>query len=284
MSRTHHPTRPRLQRPAGRSARWPAVAALWLASCSIYDSALIGGSDGQLLNAAGTGGDASATGGDDDGGSAAGSQSLGATGGANATGSGGVGSGKAGSSNGGSDSSGSGGLYAVAGEGGAPSGGTGAVADGGGGSSAGSMTTGGSSSVHELATGKSATASSVQTGNEVPYGNDGDPLTRWCAQGSAMPQWWRVDLGEAHELSSVGVSFQHPERTYDYLIETSKDDAVFLQQASLSGMGALQSYAFPPGVSARYVRITVTAATPLVDGTGTHLSWATFFEFSVKGN
>jgi hypothetical protein len=34
---------------------------------------------------------------------------------------------------------------------------------------------------------------------------------------------------------------------------------------------------------ARYVRITITAATALIDATGTQLSRATFFEFSVLG-
>jgi len=181
-----------------------------------------------------------------------------------------------------SDTGGSAGLSSAGGpdEGGAPGGGAGANA---GGSSAGTMGTGGNPTVRELATGKSAMASSIQTGNEVANGNDGDPATRWCAKGSAMPQWWRVDLGEAHQLSSFAVSFQHADRTYTYLIETSQDDSVYVQQVSLSGLGALQSEAFPPGVSARYVRITITAATPLIDATGTHLSWATFFEFSVIG-
>jgi hypothetical protein len=63
-----------------------------------------------------------------------------------------------------------------------------------------------------------------------------------------MPQWWRVDLGEAHQLSSFAVSFQHPERTYTYLIETSQGDSVYVQQVSLSGLGAAVG-----GVSARSV-------------------------------
>jgi hypothetical protein len=41
--------------------------------------------------------------------------------------------------------------------------------------------------------------------------------------------------------------------------------------------------AFPPAVSARYVRIKITDAAPGVYESGTYPTWACFFELSIKG-
>ncbi len=137
--------------------------------------------------------------------------------------------------------------------------------------------------VVELARGKSATASSEQAGNEAAKGSDSSLTTRWCASHSTFPQWWRVDLGSVHALNDFTVKVEKVGPTYSYKIETSNDDAVYTVQSTINGTGATQSDTFTSGVSARYVRITFSAATPFTDGSGSHPTWASFWDFSVTG-
>ena len=161
-------------------------------------------------------------------------------------------------------------------------------ASGGNGGTGGTLATGGKAGnggsggvLHELAGGKTVTASSQETGNEATHGNDGSMSTRWCASGGTFPQWWKVDLGANHLLVQASISFEHADRTYVYVVETSLNDAVYTQQIMANGTGAIQTVALPPSVTARYVRVTVTSATPTsVNGNGT---WASFWEFSLQG-
>ena len=132
-----------------------------------------------------------------------------------------------------------------------------------------------------LAVGKSATASSQEASHTPANGNDASTTTRWCAIDGTFPQWWRVDLGAAHSLSQASIRFELADRTYSYTIETSSDDAVYIQRIANTGTGAVQTVDFPANISARYVRINVTNGTPVsVNGIGT---WASFFDFSVTG-
>jgi F5/8 type C domain len=252
-------------------ARWTSLAGVLLASCSVYeqsalqsappaDSAGAGGSG----NVVGDGGGSSSVDGPKAGNSAGGSPTSAGRGGAGTAGR--VAAAGAASSAGTASSEGGTASSAGAADAGAPDGG--AVA---------------APTPHELAVGKSVKASSTETGNDASKGNDAKASTRWCAKDGTFPQWWRVDLGASHELDSVVVSFEHPEREYFYQIETSSDDLVYALQSTLSGTGATQSAALPPGVSARYVRITVTSAPPLVDANGSHATWASFYEFSLLG-
>jgi F5/8 type C domain len=134
--------------------------------------------------------------------------------------------------------------------------------------------TGGAASV-QLATGKNAKASTQQTGYEAPKGNDLDLKTRWCASGKTLPQWWRVDLGGVHTLNDVTIRVELAKETYNYLIETSDDDAVYTLQKTVSGTGASQKSVMPANLKARYVRVTVTGVT--------NGNWASFFDLSVSG-
>ena len=127
--------------------------------------------------------------------------------------------------------------------GGAPAGGSG----GAGGSVAGAA----GAAAHELAMGKPATASTVQPGNDPAKGNDHDSTTRWCASDATMPQWWRVDLGAVHQLQQVAIQFEHPERKYSYVIESSQDDQVYLpSKLRPAALARFQTLAFPPAANA----------------------------------
>lgn len=134
--------------------------------------------------------------------------------------------------------------------------------------------------LHELALDQPALASSTEAGNDAFKGNDGSTSTRWCAVNNSFPQWWRVDLGGAHQLASFSVRFEYGQRPYSYVIETSSDDVTFTAVPGTTAtgvVGSVQSGAFPDGTSARYVRISVTNADP------PSTTWASFYEFSVLG-
>ena len=168
----------------------------------------------------------------------------------------------------GTSSGGKGGGNGDAGQGGSggnsPSGGS-----AGGGGTAGA---GGGATV-ELAQGMVTTASSEQSGNTSASANDGVSTTRWAASSSALPQWWRVDLGSICTVQSYTLTFQWSDREYSYTLETSTDGSVFANPQSKSGTGP-QSGTFP-ATQARYVRVTVTATNPA--------SFASLSEVSIKG-
>jgi len=276
-----------------RALQLAACVSLLVLGCSVYDTSLLSGRGGLSATDAGADGGASslfdAGGGGlpSDGGRSgkAGEENQAYAGDSSGAGTSGVeaGAGEAGATmqeTGGSGvivtyggASGSGGR---AGDGGAP------AAGGAGPSSAGAA--GNPPVLKELAKSKKATASSVQTGNDIAEGNDGDSSTRWCAVSPAMPQWWRVDLGAGHELTQVVIKFEHPQRKYTYVIETSLDDSVYMQRATVNGTGDAQTVDMPPGVSARYLRVTVTAASPFTDANGgVYPTWASFWELRLYG-
>jgi hypothetical protein len=257
-----------------------ALFAFGLFGCSVYDSSLLDAAAAPLSSAGDDGlGGASSFGGtqgnaglsEDAGGAAAITDGVAGYGGA--AGEAGAGdaveAGNAGSGSG----VGTGGL-AGAGSNAAGSSGTANGAGGSGGSAPATV---------ELAAGKKATASSYQTGNEIAKGNDGDLGTKWCASDGTFPQWWRVDLGAVHSLNNFSVTWEHPDRKYTYIIETSQNDSVYVLQSSLSGTAAVQGNTFAPGTSARYVRVTVTAAAPATYSGVIYATWASFFELSVTG-
>ncbi|HEX8346057.1 MAG TPA: discoidin domain-containing protein [Actinoplanes sp.] len=127
----------------------------------------------------------------------------------------------------------------------------------------------------DLAQGRTATASSSQSGRPASAGNDGDAATRWCAASSATGQWWQVDLGAEADLSGTEVTWEFA-RDYRYRIDTSTDGSTWRPASDRSaGAGTAQVRSDTFTARARYVRITVTA---LPAGT-----WASFFSFRVYG-
>jgi len=107
----------------------------------------------------------------------------------------------------------------------------------------------------DLAQGKTATASSVETVN-FPASNavDGSETTRW-ASGYTNSQWIRVDLGSSATFSSVALNW---EAAYgrDYDIQTSNDGTNWTTVAQRRGRttAGLDTLTFP-AATARYVRM-----------------------------
>lgn len=241
--------------------------------CAVYDSSLLphdvsesnGGNASALNNV-----------------SAGAAGAAGAAGVASASGGGAVGD-RAGGPSAGSSGSAEIGGGGAAGLAGAPSGGSTSGGESGGTAgnllnpSAGSA----GASVMALALGKSAASSAEQGENPAGSANDGNNDTRWCAPTGDFPQWWRVDLGAVHTLAQIAIRFEYPDRNYVYTVESSLDAAVYTQRAAVTGTGTVQTLDFPPGTTARFVRITITGGIPATqNGTAT---WASMYEVSVTG-
>src|SRR5690625_1498564 len=76
----------------------------------------------------------------------------------------------------------------------------------------------------DLQIGKEAQASSEQNEDHAAkYAIDGDPSTRWAADGSDKPQWLEVDLGKSYEINSILTSFEFNDSYYQYILEVSMD-------------------------------------------------------------
>lgn len=275
-SRSSPPALPRRRRVL---ACWPLlISVAGSLGCTVYDRSLLDGDS--TMSMVGKGGSQSMTAGAGGTPASSGAGSSGASVESDGGAAGDV-QGLAGDSSlaGGGTSSGGNSSGAAAGFGGG-NGGSSASAGSANGGTAGNGGSAGSP-VKELAFGKSVTASTEEVANAASKGNDADTASRWCATSGAYPQWWRVDLGAAHVLKQVSIRFEHPERTYMYLIESSLNDQVYIQQGAISGTGVLQTLDFQPNTSARYLRVTVTGAVPpSVNGNGT---WASFWELSLTG-
>ena len=100
---------------------------------------------------------------------------------------------------------------------------------------------------------------------------DGDPATRWCADGPTSPQWWQVDLGKPEDLTGIRIVWEQDGVEYRYKVEGSDDGkswTMLSDQTKSDERDQDRTHEFlARGV--RYVRVT---ATGLKDGRlGQHL-------------
>jgi putative membrane-bound dehydrogenase-like protein len=130
-----------------------------------------------------------------------------------------------------------------------------------------------------LALGATATASSEETGknNLAPHVNDGQPGTRWCANGPDTPQWIELDLGEPRHLTGAAIKWESDSSRYRYTIGVSTDSAVFTTVVDESKEGRNGKHEFTFDVpDARYVRVECHGA-----DTG---AWASIWELQLHGD
>jgi beta-galactosidase len=105
-----------------------------------------------------------------------------------------------------------------------------------------------------------ATASSTQVGNQPARATDGDPETRWCADGESPEQWLQVDLGEVQPLKFLMIEFEREAKNYGYEIKASRDlrqwKTLLTQRSSREPQwGGPRSALHDVDAEARYVRI-----------------------------
>ncbi|WP_312369860.1 rhamnogalacturonan lyase family protein [Lachnoclostridium sp.] len=128
-----------------------------------------------------------------------------------------------------------------------------------------------------IALGKTATASSTQSGSSEGNAIDGNTSTRWCAANGNLNHWWQVDLGSSQSISGTEVMWEFSGRVYGYKIETSTDNNTWTLRADkTNNTSTAQTQSDSFSATARYVRITVTSLPAS--------TWASFFEFRVFDN
>lgn len=128
----------------------------------------------------------------------------------------------------------------------------------------------------DLASGKTVTASSIQTGNIPENAVDSDGDTRWVAEDSSYPQWLTIDLGEMYFLSSVDIDwYSDGGRYYRYTVSVSMDGVNYttlVNRTDNTRSGEVKDTLYQ--TKARYVRIDVTGASA---------GWAALYEVKVNG-
>ena len=131
-----------------------------------------------------------------------------------------------------------------------------------------------------LSQGKTASASSTETGNVASNANDGNTTsTRWAASGGTYPQWWKVDLGASYGLTRVESYWYNSAtkpRSYQYKIEVSADNSTFTTVVDKTGNTTQDFTSDSFTATGRYVRITVTG--------NSSTGYASAYEFKVFGN
>lgn len=150
---------------------------------------------------------------------------------------------------------------------------------GGTGAAGGNAGTGGkpaSTESRELAAGHPSTASTLQTTRGPEAANDGSQSTRWCASSTALPQWWKVDLGANFTIESVLVRWEFGNVNYTYSIDVSTNGTDFKSAATVdAAIGAPKTSQLPAGTKGRYVRVTTTKISPT--------NPSSIYEVTVKG-
>jgi hypothetical protein len=127
-----------------------------------------------------------------------------------------------------------------------------------------------------LSQGHPATASTSQAGNAPANGNDGSFTTRWGASSAAYPQWWSVDLGATHNLTSANIYwFDAATRSYKYEIQVSSDNVNFTTVVNATNNVTDGNTTNTFSASDRYVRVYVSGASA---------GWASFYECQIFGN
>jgi len=105
-----------------------------------------------------------------------------------------------------------------------------------------------------LAAGKTATASSTQSGYPASNAVDGSLTSRW-ASSSADNQWLRVDLGAVKPVARMVINWEAAYATA-YQVEVSTDAATWTQVAAVTGANGGLDNVVLTAANARYVRLT----------------------------
>ncbi len=69
----------------------------------------------------------------------------------------------------------------------------------------------------------SLSASSEEAGNSAEFAMDGDPATRWCADGAGAKQWLMLEFGGELNVSRAEIQWESPGSNYGFVVERSAD-------------------------------------------------------------
>lgn len=133
-----------------------------------------------------------------------------------------------------------------------------------------------------LALNKPATSSSIENDeHNAAQANDGDPATCWRAddEPEGGPEWWKVDLGAAFDLSACNIRWPFDGKRYRYKVEGSADQktwSMLSDQTKSDATSQVHKLKLHDTGPIRYVRITITG---LDEG-----CWASISEVKVFGS
>ncbi len=129
-----------------------------------------------------------------------------------------------------------------------------------------------------LAFGKTATASSSESGKGPENANDGSLDTRWCASSAKPAQWLQVDLGQERKVTACQIAWEKDDVVYKFTVEGSLDGKQWTmlsdQRENKDKAQQWQKLTFP-AAPARYIRISTIGLAPKV--------WASINELKVQG-
>lgn len=128
-----------------------------------------------------------------------------------------------------------------------------------------------------VAQGKTAIASSTSHDSKPEWAVDGDRnFTKWVADGSDMPQWLNVDLGDTYYVGSVYSVFEQAAK-YEFMLEYSLDGENWKTFADYSqNTEIIEAKKMDGSAIARYVRVRFTAESG-------QSYWASIRELEVYG-
>ena len=105
-----------------------------------------------------------------------------------------------------------------------------------------------------------ATTDSQENGTYSVKANDGDFNTAWYTGKPTLGNWWKVDLGNPHDLTGCRLMWNDPGFCYQYKIEVSADDVRWTTAVDMTRNAEVRwvpVHAFT-AKGARYLRVTVT--------------------------
>jgi putative membrane-bound dehydrogenase-like protein len=130
-----------------------------------------------------------------------------------------------------------------------------------------------------LAKGQRTLASSEESGkgNFARHAVDGNPGTRWCANGPTTNEWLQVDLSTVTQVSGLRIDWEKTDGVYRYKVEGSKDGKAWTPLAD----GSKNAKAGPcearfPKTALRAVRVTYLGGSPGV--------WGSIVELELYGD
>lgn len=113
----------------------------------------------------------------------------------------------------------------------------------------------------DVARDRPSRASSAAPDHPARYANNADPTTGWRAASPDAGQWWMLDLEGFYEISSLRLTFPQ-EANYRFVVETSEnriDWQTAIDRSATVNTGTVRNDVFPPGLVARYLRLTFTS-------------------------
>tara|TARA_R110002073_G_scaffold115759_3_gene253862 strand:- start:8529 stop:12740 length:4212 start_codon:yes stop_codon:yes gene_type:complete len=121
-----------------------------------------------------------------------------------------------------------------------------------------------------------AKASSTQTSQDAYLAVDGNTETRWCADGGSYPQWLQLELDKPHVLGEIEITWEFPDRPYQYKVEGSIDRkswSMLLDQSSAS-TAINEPQTLNANSPSKFVRIT---------GISSDAGWCSIREVKLSG-